>query len=96
MENKLTYLGTDSMTQASVGHDLVQQASGCKARRGKLFMIEKLMLEGATIYMAEQYDDSSDALKKQHVVPNLMIGEQINVPGDRFHDAGISGTCTEY
>lgn len=55
-------------------NDLAQQASGYQVRRGRLIMVEKLMLEGATIYIAEQYDGSSDALKKQQVLPNLMIG----------------------
>lgn len=44
-------------------NDLAQQASGYQAKRGKLFLIEKPMLEGATICIAEQHDGSSDALK---------------------------------
>lgn len=52
-------------------NDLTQQASGYQVRRGKLFMIEKPLLEGATIYMAEQHDNSSNALKKSSVAePN--------------------------
>ena len=44
-------------------NDLVQQASGRQVKRGKLFMIEKTMLEAVTICVAEQHDGSSDVLE---------------------------------
>ena len=52
-------------------NDLAQQASGYQVRRGKLFTIEKPMLESVTICMAEQHDNSSDILETSNVAePN--------------------------